>query len=1315
MEYDYLFKLLLIGDSGCGKSSILQRFADEQFQSAYISTIGVDFKIRQIEVDGKRVKLQIWDTAGQERFRSITSSYYRGAHGIFICYNVTDANSFQNATKWLQEISKYAAEDVAVALLGAYADLTDQTAVEEKVAQEFADEQGIAQFRVSAKTGLNIDESFMYLTKQVMSNVVEKSTAAAKSSARADISAKDAAQKQAEKQAQQKFNEKVADALRKGQSDEFRRGKLMIVGQGRAGKTTTFESLMGKPFERHQQSTVGATTADLSVTVDTKDIQSWEPYEEEGGEMRRALQMAALAQLEELKQIKEANKSTKKSRAKLAKQAETAAKKEEAEASEQTVASGSSAISATEPRKTEAAALAELSQKATKSMERLGESSSDPAAGSAAAMLAAQDVLEAARQNVSQLTQDDIDQAVRDMAEDADMNLTISRGKPLTYKVFDLGGQSTFYIFHPFFLTKYAVYLVVFSMADLLAAETSEESWAFVEHWLGCIYLYAKDAPVFFVGTHGDVVTRRKQHEVLSQGLFDRFNKHAAFPAVVFNHRSELWFWPIDNTKSSKCSQITNLRECVSAETNQQDYVHMSVPLPWMKMYDSLMDRMKTKNKQFILVDELAAEMQLDTSAVVPALRFWHMYGMLLYYDTIPSMRNIVLLSPQWAVDTMCKVIRNFNLHRQLQDKDARKLTTQWEALTDNAVLHMSLLKVLWNQLDQELQFAFLSLMLQFGLLVPLTEQSSTDDSLDPTFLVPTLLPQSLSESTIASTSLSSYAGTLHNRYLGYEADVNVAYICFSLRDMQKEPAIKLDTLFQLSFIPEGLFARIIGQLLVTSQHNSRAHRPKLSRTSADIYFDDFKLHLELIPAVGGIKVVVYSPHPRPFLRMVLDTTLVTIRNSFDELRCYTFVPYNPTHLLFMEDVVASYREQKPIWVDDTKLDAHKLESLYKCWMPHLGMLKYYDCFLSYRQYVNSSFVVTIHTALENQQLVSFLDSNNLEQGLNFKTSFMLAITRSLVVCPVVSRGALERMMSLGEEDFCDNVLLEWSCMLALAQLSEGEGAAVPIIMQRVVPLLLGYAWHNQDQTLTPKADTFPDFRKYVEQLPDTVSDKTYTELAQFFEQELKLPAPPRRSTREVVMKLLDMDAIKCWNESTASHSGVFLEGNAAQLIQEYGTFLRQTVHKVKGDVAISARIQQLQDEDGELRLHEQRKQEMRQLQEKPQLQQQQTGANGQATFQNLGIRFAAPEPQSTIGIPPMSEWSEEAVIAWLKAEKFDNMLETCQQLHVDGGVLAVMTEKHLEQEFGMSSSLMRTRFIQHRNKALKRYSARKGSRCTIC
>lgn len=126
---DYLFKLLLIGDSGVGKSCLLLRFADDTYTESFISTIGVDFKIRTSNIENKTVKLQIWDTAGQERFRTITCSYYRGAHGIIIVYDCSDVESFENVKKWLSEIDRYASEGVSKLLVGNKCDLVAQRKV----------------------------------------------------------------------------------------------------------------------------------------------------------------------------------------------------------------------------------------------------------------------------------------------------------------------------------------------------------------------------------------------------------------------------------------------------------------------------------------------------------------------------------------------------------------------------------------------------------------------------------------------------------------------------------------------------------------------------------------------------------------------------------------------------------------------------------------------------------------------------------------------------------------------------------------------------------------------------------------------------------------------------------------------------------------------------------------------------------------------------------------------------------------------------------------------------------------------------------
>jgi len=166
-EYDYLFKLLLIGDSGTGKSCLLLRFADDTYTDSYVSTIGVDFKIRTLELEGKTVKLQIWDTAGQERFRTITSSYYRGAHGIIVVYDVTDQDTFTNVKTWLGEIERYAVEGVNRLLVGNKSDLTNKKVVDYNVAKEFADSQGIPFLETSAKNASNVEQAFLIMATQI--------------------------------------------------------------------------------------------------------------------------------------------------------------------------------------------------------------------------------------------------------------------------------------------------------------------------------------------------------------------------------------------------------------------------------------------------------------------------------------------------------------------------------------------------------------------------------------------------------------------------------------------------------------------------------------------------------------------------------------------------------------------------------------------------------------------------------------------------------------------------------------------------------------------------------------------------------------------------------------------------------------------------------------------------------------------------------------------------------------------------------------------------------------------------------------------
>ena len=172
-EYDYLFKLIIIGDSGIGKSCLLNRFADDVYTDAYISTIGVDFKIRTIEVNGRVCKLQIWDTAGQERFRTIISSYYRGAHGIILAYDITNSESFTNLEMWLTEVQHYATDQVKIILVGTKSDLNEKRKVAFTDAQEFAAKNRMEYIETSSKTTINVESAFLQLANELCGSYKE--------------------------------------------------------------------------------------------------------------------------------------------------------------------------------------------------------------------------------------------------------------------------------------------------------------------------------------------------------------------------------------------------------------------------------------------------------------------------------------------------------------------------------------------------------------------------------------------------------------------------------------------------------------------------------------------------------------------------------------------------------------------------------------------------------------------------------------------------------------------------------------------------------------------------------------------------------------------------------------------------------------------------------------------------------------------------------------------------------------------------------------------------------------------------------------
>ncbi|XP_015957723.1 ras-related protein RABA6a [Arachis duranensis] len=174
-ECDYLFKAVLIGDSGVGKSNLLSRFAKDEFRFDSKPTIGVEFAYRNIKIADKLIKAQIWDTAGQERFRAITSSYYRGALGALLVYDITRRSSFENARKWMVELREFGGKDMVVILVGNKCDLEQTREVEEEEAKGFAEREGLCFMETSALKNLNVDQVFLQMITRIHDSTSHKS------------------------------------------------------------------------------------------------------------------------------------------------------------------------------------------------------------------------------------------------------------------------------------------------------------------------------------------------------------------------------------------------------------------------------------------------------------------------------------------------------------------------------------------------------------------------------------------------------------------------------------------------------------------------------------------------------------------------------------------------------------------------------------------------------------------------------------------------------------------------------------------------------------------------------------------------------------------------------------------------------------------------------------------------------------------------------------------------------------------------------------------------------------------------------------
>ena len=168
--FDVKYKIMVLGESKVGKTSLIKRYTKDQFGGVYLTTVGMDFQDKIIEIEDKKVRLQVWDTAGQERFRNVTKSYFQSSHGLLVVYDITDKESFDKIKFWIENIKNNAPENAKLILVGNKCDLANERKVTIEDGENKARNYNIKFFESSAKDGTNVNELFFYLANEIYQN-----------------------------------------------------------------------------------------------------------------------------------------------------------------------------------------------------------------------------------------------------------------------------------------------------------------------------------------------------------------------------------------------------------------------------------------------------------------------------------------------------------------------------------------------------------------------------------------------------------------------------------------------------------------------------------------------------------------------------------------------------------------------------------------------------------------------------------------------------------------------------------------------------------------------------------------------------------------------------------------------------------------------------------------------------------------------------------------------------------------------------------------------------------------------------------------
>jgi GTPase SAR1 family protein len=846
----------------------------------------------------------------------------------------------------------------------------------------------------------------------------------------------------------------VARALQRG-SKEWRRSKLSVVGEGRAGKTALTNAILGRAF-RDTESTVGINqlTCDVShirstAATETASAraQHWREFNKQDRELESALaEVVAL------------------SRSRIANGAEDSAQDGGssilsllAASAPPAAAPAASFAATTLPRRLQSLQLPANGGRQTP----MSPSSSDSGSSTPLPTVVRAAQLAASVTQTAPERPLDEDMLLRALGtvEDAASGLLIT--------LFDFGGQSVFDVIHHLFLTRNGVYAVVFNMERLVVDGPDKECALKLFHrWLSSIAAHtfdaatAKTAPIVLVGTRADTISDPLTHESVSQLLYDSFSDNPAWPSVISNSNdtSHLWFFPVSNPDGCGSPTMRHLMNVVHDAMDQALYTHKEVPISWFKV----MDHMRDSERECLSLSEvtaIGARCQVSERELLFMLAFLHDMGHLMWLDE-PELRDVVILDPvkylvvpatilicniQPTVGTTEAVHHAHPSHRECM----HKCKDEWNALLKGGVLHTKLLPILWRDYQSDADI-LLPLMVKYGLLVPLRPASGTSapGPVVSMYLVPALL---------MPTSDSDH-DALHWTDLAYES----AHLVFtlSIEKLESFGVIETADLQSYGFLPGGMFERVVGKALSWSQDTARGGRLNLRsvvlhKDVAVLSFGRQRFRLVHCPDLHCVRVDIEGSNPIGVLQKLLTIVDKIIDECMPSLQCLPAVSFAPPLdsasstdssrlrkllrpnevLVPLDHLRAAARGQATLTQRGgrTLLSEEGVRTRYAPWLQLYGLRANYDVFISYRwgdfdtAFTEQLFdmFTNFSVGTDSRAVEVFLDKKCLQKGQLFKADFAAALTHCDVALPVLSVDALDKMLE-HDPSVVDNVLLEW-------------------------------------------------------------------------------------------------------------------------------------------------------------------------------------------------------------------------------------------------------------------------------------------------